>query len=172
MTRDPAGIPLLTSEFASSAPADTGDWQALNLLFNNGYRIQFSRPGQIMYYSPTTAHYYFNPSVTVVGNVYDFFQGAGIGISEPLYLETIDFIQQLFDLEEPSTMEYRQQMEVDFIRIIGRKIVETEPFLSKKEIDQWWAEESERRGSQIEQGEVELIPGNEVFAKIRRKCRR
>ena len=103
------------------APGETADWQALNLLFSNDYRIQFSQPGQIMYYSPTTAHYYFNPSLTVVGNVYDFFQEAGIGISEPLYLEAIDFIQQLFDLEDPSTIAHRQQMEVDFIRIIGRK---------------------------------------------------
>jgi len=102
-------------------PEETADWQALNLLFSNDCRIQFSRPGQIMYYSPTTAHYYFNPSLTVVGNVYDFFQEASISISEPLYLEAIDFIQQLFDLEEPSTIEHRQQMEVDFIRIIGGK---------------------------------------------------
>jgi len=42
----------------------------------------------------------------------------------------------------------------------------------QEEIDQWWAEEAERRVSQIEQGEVELIPGNEVFAKIRRKYKR
>ena len=37
------------------------------------------------------------------------------------------------------------------------------------EIDRLWMEEAERRVSQIEQGEVELIPGDEVFAKIRRK---
>ena len=37
------------------------------------------------------------------------------------------------------------------------------------EIDRLWAEEAERRVSQIEQGEGELIPGDEVFAKIRRK---
>jgi putative addiction module component (TIGR02574 family) len=39
----------------------------------------------------------------------------------------------------------------------------------QEEIDQLWADEVERRVSQIEKGEVELIPGNEVFAKIRRK---
>jgi putative addiction module component (TIGR02574 family) len=37
------------------------------------------------------------------------------------------------------------------------------------EIDRLWMEESERRVSQIERGDVELIPGDEVFAKIRRK---
>jgi putative addiction module component (TIGR02574 family) len=40
------------------------------------------------------------------------------------------------------------------------------------EIDRLWAEEAERRVSQIEQGEVELIPGDKVFARIRRKYQR
>jgi len=40
------------------------------------------------------------------------------------------------------------------------------------EIDRLWVEEAERRVSQIETGEVELIPGDEVFAKIRRKYQR
>ena len=42
----------------------------------------------------------------------------------------------------------------------------------RKEIDQLWAEEAERRISEIEKGEVELIPGDEVFEKIRRKFSR
>lgn len=37
------------------------------------------------------------------------------------------------------------------------------------EIDQCWAVEAERRLSQIECGEIELVPGDEVCAKIRRK---
>ena len=40
------------------------------------------------------------------------------------------------------------------------------------EIDRLWVEEAERRVTQIETGEVELIPGDEVFAKIRRKYQR
>ena len=40
------------------------------------------------------------------------------------------------------------------------------------EIDRLWVEETERRVSQIERGDVELISGDEVFAKIRRKYRR
>ena len=42
----------------------------------------------------------------------------------------------------------------------------------QEEIDQLWAEEAKRRVSQMERGEVKLIPGNEVFAKIRRKYKR
>ena len=40
------------------------------------------------------------------------------------------------------------------------------------EIDRLWAEEAERRVSQIEQGDVELISGDDVFARIRRKYQR
>ena len=40
------------------------------------------------------------------------------------------------------------------------------------EVDRLWAEEAERRVSQIENGEVELVSGEEVFRKIRGKYRR
>jgi putative addiction module component (TIGR02574 family) len=39
-------------------------------------------------------------------------------------------------------------------------------------IDKMWAEEAERRVTQIDRVEVQLIPGEEVFAKIRRKYAR
>lgn len=38
-----------------------------------------------------------------------------------------------------------------------------------KEIDRLWAEEAERRVAQIDAGEVKLVPGEEVFSKIRAK---
>ena len=37
------------------------------------------------------------------------------------------------------------------------------------EIDRLWAEAAERRISQIEAGEVKLIPGKEVFSRLREK---
>ena len=37
------------------------------------------------------------------------------------------------------------------------------------EIDRLWAEEAERRVSQMEAGEVKMVPGEEVFSKIRAK---
>jgi putative addiction module component (TIGR02574 family) len=37
------------------------------------------------------------------------------------------------------------------------------------ELDRLWAEEAERRISQIEAGEVKLISGKEVFSRIRAK---
>ena len=38
-----------------------------------------------------------------------------------------------------------------------------------EDIDRLWAEEAERRISQIETGEVRLVSGEEVFSKIRAK---
>lgn len=38
-----------------------------------------------------------------------------------------------------------------------------------EEIDRLWAEEAEHRVSQIEEGKAKLVPGEEVFAKIRAK---
>ena len=42
----------------------------------------------------------------------------------------------------------------------------------KEDIERLWAEEAERRIGQIDQGEVELIPGDEVFDRIRAKYSR
>jgi putative addiction module component (TIGR02574 family) len=38
-----------------------------------------------------------------------------------------------------------------------------------EEIDRLWAEEAERRVSQIEEGKIKLVPGEEVFDRIRSK---
>jgi len=40
------------------------------------------------------------------------------------------------------------------------------------EIERLWADEAERRVSQTDQGEVELISGEEVFSRIRKKYKR
>ncbi len=38
-----------------------------------------------------------------------------------------------------------------------------------EDVERLWAEEAERRASQIEEGKAKLIPGEEVFARIRGK---
>ena len=43
---------------------------------------------------------------------------------------------------------------------------------TQPEIDRLWADEAERRVAQIDRGEVELIPGEKVFERIRQKYRR
>ena len=40
---------------------------------------------------------------------------------------------------------------------------------AQPDIDRLWMEEAERRVSEIEDGTVALVPGGEVFDKIRRK---
>jgi putative addiction module component (TIGR02574 family) len=52
-------------------------------------------------------------------------------------------------------------------RILSSLNLPTQP-----EIDRLWAEEAERRVAEIDRGEVDLVPGEEVFSKIRRKCAR
>lgn len=39
----------------------------------------------------------------------------------------------------------------------------------RPDIDRMWAEEAERRVEKIDRGEANLVPGKEVFTKIRRK---
>ena len=39
----------------------------------------------------------------------------------------------------------------------------------RSDIDRLWAEEAERRVAEIERGEVDLVPGEDVFDRIRRK---
>ena len=43
---------------------------------------------------------------------------------------------------------------------------------TSSDIDRLWAEESERRVSQISRGEVQLVPGEQVFRRLRGKYRR
>ena len=43
---------------------------------------------------------------------------------------------------------------------------------TEAEINRLWAEEVERRVSQLESGKVDLIPGEKVFARIRAKYQR
>ena len=49
------------------------------------------------------------------------------------------------------------------------KIIESLNLPARPEIDRLWAEEAEQRVKQIDRGEVDLIPGEDVFSKIRNK---
>lgn len=40
---------------------------------------------------------------------------------------------------------------------------------ARAEIDELWAAEAERRVAEIEAGQAELIPGEEVFAKLQKR---
>jgi len=52
------------------------------------------------------------------------------------------------------------------------KLLQSLNLPTEAEVNQLWVEEAERRVSQIEAGKVELIPGEQVFARIRAKYQR
>ena len=52
------------------------------------------------------------------------------------------------------------------------KLLQSLNLPTEAEVNRLWVEEAERRVSQIEAGKVELIPGEQVFAKIRTKYQR
>ena len=52
------------------------------------------------------------------------------------------------------------------------KLLQSLNLPTEAEVDRLWVEEAERRVSQIEAGEVEVIPGEQVFAKIGAKYQR
>ena len=43
---------------------------------------------------------------------------------------------------------------------------------TQPDVDKLWADEAERRVAQIDSGEVELIPGETIFERIRKRYRR
>ena len=110
------------NEIPPAPPGYSSHWQALILHFNNGLSLQYFQAGQGMYTGPNTGYLTFQLGLIIVDNIYDMLKGAGITIPEgPLNLEGISFLQQLFMLDEPSTVYHRQYMEIDSIRIIEGK---------------------------------------------------
>jgi hypothetical protein len=99
-------------------PGMTSNLQALELHFNQGRHLQFSKEGQFMYFNDTTAYATFPLGVPVDLGIRELFLAAGIEVPQPLYLEYINFIQQLWMLEQPSSQEHHQRMRVDYIRIV------------------------------------------------------
>ena len=49
------------------------------------------------------------------------------------------------------------------------RLIESLNAPSRKEIDRLWAEEAERRIDDLESGRVQTIPGERVFAEIRKR---
>jgi putative addiction module component (TIGR02574 family) len=56
--------------------------------------------------------------------------------------------------------------------ILIEKLLESLNLPTQSEIERLWADEAERRVSQIENGDVQSIPGETVFKKIHEKYRR
>ena len=109
------------NQIPPAPPGYTNHWQAMILRFNNSLTLQYFQEGQGVYMGPHTVELTFPLGLVTMDNIYDVFKRAGITIPEPLYLEGISFLQQLFNLSEPSTVDHRQYMEIDSIRIVEGK---------------------------------------------------
>ena len=109
------------NQIPPAPPGYTNHWQAMILHFNNSLTLQYFQEGQGVYMGPHTVELTFPLGLVTMDNIYDVFKRAGITIPEPLYLEGISFLQQLFNLSEPSTVDHRQYMEIDSIRIVEGK---------------------------------------------------
>ena len=105
---------LSINEQPPAPEGSTSAWQYLSLGFNNGLGLQFTQDGQGLFWGPDTAYYTFNLGWIIVVNIFDLFQNSGLTIPEPFYLESMDLTQQLWSIEDFSTVEHRQHMEVDF----------------------------------------------------------
>ena len=53
------------------------------------------------------------------------------------------------------------------VKLIEKLLESTNP--PEKEIDEWWKNEAEKRVKEIERGEVDTIPGEKVFEKIKKR---
>lgn len=56
------------------------------------------------------------------------------------------------------------------LRLVERLLESLNP--TRDDVDEFWALEAERRVVQIENGEVDIVPGDEVFSKIRDRMTR
>jgi len=97
--------------------------QELMLYFNDGdLNLQFSVDDQWVNLGwPNVGYYSFTPEAIMIDNIHQLFTNYGIAIPDPLYLNRIGFGQQLWNLDDPSTVEHTQTMRVDFIRVIEEK---------------------------------------------------
>jgi len=134
-TDNPNGMPITPDTYLQfkiddlsineQPPAPEGHttaWQYLSLEFNNGLGIQYTQKGQGINWGSDIAYYTFNLGSIIVDNIHGLFQNYGITVPDPLYLKSIELTQQLWDLSEPSTVEHRQHMEVDSIRIVESNV--------------------------------------------------
>lgn len=88
--------------------------------FNNDLSLIFSVNGPFAPWPhPAKANIVIAPGEMFYENIYTLFESAGIAVPEPLYLENIDFMQQIWDSEQP--VETRLIMEVDAIYLINEK---------------------------------------------------
>ena len=69
--------------------------------------------------------------------------------------------------KQEEIIEQAMALPPDARALLADKLLHSLDSPTREEIDRLWAEEAERRVRQIRNGEVERIPGEEVFKEIR-----
>jgi len=69
---------------------------------------------------------------------------------------------------QEEVMSQAMALPADARALLADRLLHSLDSPSREEIDRLWAEEAERRVQQIKNGEVEPIPGEEVFKEIRK----
>ncbi len=64
------------------------------------------------------AYYIFKEGKNYLVNIFDAFQSRGMTVATPCYLRLIDMNQYLHSLDQPSTVQHEQNMQVRFINIV------------------------------------------------------
>lgn len=72
-------------------------------------------------------------------------------------------------LTEDRVIEDALSLPADIRLNLVEKLLESLNLPIDEEIDRIWVDEAERRITQIEKGKTKLIPGDEVFSKIRKR---
>jgi len=70
--------------------------------------------------------------------------------------------------KQEEIIEQAMTLPPDTRALLADKLLHSLDSPTREEIDRLWAEEAERRVQQIKNGEVEPIPGEEVFKEIRK----
>jgi putative addiction module component (TIGR02574 family) len=68
--------------------------------------------------------------------------------------------------KQEEIIEQAMTLPPDARALLADKLLHSLDSPTREEIDQLWAEEAERRVQQIKNGEVEPIPGEEVFKEM------
>ncbi len=110
-----------------------GSEQSIEIKFDNGYFLYFSIHGHEpnilvspIFGGPDLEKHrvaYVELGKEWSYNIFATFRNAGIEFTEPANIKLIDTIQQLNPLCNPSTIEHRQRMVVDYIRIEERPTI-------------------------------------------------
>ncbi len=102
----------------TTAPVDPyGAYHFVEFFFNDKLALQYSTDRSfIQNHKVTTLYRLFEPGGIISENIHDLFASNGIAVPDPLYLNRIVFLQQMYNVSG----EYRMELAADAIRIVDQ----------------------------------------------------